>query len=141
MNINFDLRYVSAITLITSLLLTVNPTAIGAVGTFVVESVHFITLCLYAVLAVGFTSLMLNKDKLMQTYLEQHKDKVTYDSKNPMDSKAFSSLVTIVAINLVVVGVAIYSGWWITTVLVTWAVMTTISSFLFISKIKKKEVK
>jgi len=140
MKLNFNLSYVSTITLITSLFLFVNPVAIGTVGTFIVESVHFITLCLYAFLAIGLTSVVINKDRFTKSYLDQHNDKIVYDPKNPMDPQAFKVLTTIVSINLAILGIAIYSGWWITTVIVAWTVLTTISLFTFIAKFKKKEV-
>ena len=140
MKLNFNLSYVSAITLITSLLLAVNPAAIGDIGTFVVESIHFITLCLYAFLAIGLTSVVINKDRFTKSYLDQCNDEIVYDSKNPMDPKAFKVLTTIVSINMAILGIAIYSGWWITTVIVAWTVLTTISVFTFIAKFKKKEV-
>ena len=141
MKLNFNLSYVSAITLIASLLIFVNPVAIGTVGTFIVESVHFITLCLYAFLAIGLTSVVTNKDRFTKEYLDQNNGKVVYDPKNLMDPNALKVLVTILSINLPIIGIAIYSGWWITTIIVTWTVLTTISLFTFIAKFKKKEVK
>ncbi len=141
MKMNLDLRYVSAAAVITSLLLGVNPDAIGSVGVLVAEFIHFFILCLYGILAVGFTSVLIHKDKLVKTYLDQHSDKVDYDPQNPMESNAVKSLSIIVALNIVVVGTAIYSGWWLTTLIVTWSVLTTIAGFSLFAKIKKKEVK
>jgi hypothetical protein len=137
MKMDLDLRYVSAVAVITSLLLGVNPDPIGSVGVLVAEFIHFFILCFYGIVAVGFTSVI----KLVKTYLDQHSDKVVYDPKNPMESGAAKSLSIIVALNIVVVGTAIYSGWWITTLIVTWSVLTTIAGFSLFAKIKKKEVK
>lgn len=136
---SIDIRVISIVCLVTSLLLSVNPEQIGMFGTFVVSSIHFFALFLYGILAVGFTAVLSRSEQFTKAYIEQNKDKVEFDKNNIMESKAFNALSVIVALNALVIGIAIHSGWWFTTIIVTWAVLSTIAAFKIISKIKKKE--
>lgn len=138
MKANLDLRYVAAILLVTSLLLSVNPMALGAIGTAVVNTVHFFSLALMLVVAIGFTAIFAKKDEFIKKMVEKD-DNLRYDENGKIESKAASSLIVISTLCVIVICIAIYSGWWITTGVVAWAMLSIFNAFNILKSIKKKD--